>query len=88
VAKTLEQFGKIDILWNVASSIENFERLIAVDVKGAWLATREVIKEYSSVAGLGGCGLSLMQPVYALAKGAVVNFTREVATEYGRYGRR
>jgi len=40
----------------------------------------------SSVAGLGGCGLSLMQPVYALAKGAVVNFTREVATEYGRYG--
>jgi len=110
VAKTLEQFGKIDILWNVAgiqeenyvplheSSIENFERLIAVDVKGAWLATREVIKEcmlkqqsgkiinISSVAGLGGCGLSLMQPVYALAKGAVVNFTKEVATEYGRYG--
>jgi len=40
----------------------------------------------SSVAGLGGCGLSLMQPVYALAKGAVVNFTKEIATEYGRYG--
>lgn len=66
---------------------------MATDVKGAWLVTREVIKDamlkqksgkinnIRSVAGLDGLGLTitLPQPVYALAKAAVINFTKEVA---------
>lgn len=105
VSKTLDRYKKIDILWNVAgiqeessvrpheSSIENFDRLVATDVKGAWLVTREVIKDamlkqksgkinnIRSVAGLDGLGLTitLPQPVYDLAKAAVINFTKEVA---------
>lgn len=106
VSKTLDRYKKIDILWNVAGiqeessvrlherSIENFDRLVAINVKDAWLVTREVIKDamlkqkswkinnICSVAGLGGLGLTitLPQPVYALAKAAVINFTKEGAT--------
>ena len=53
VAKTVEQFGKIDILINSAGinirgaienlSLEDFNRVQQINVTGSWLASREVV---------------------------------------------
>jgi NAD(P)-dependent dehydrogenase (short-subunit alcohol dehydrogenase family) len=74
---------------------ERFDRLLAVNVKGVWLAMRAEIRALlaagrpgsivntSSVGGLrGGAGLG----VYSASKHAVIGLTRSAAQEYGRYG--
>jgi NAD(P)-dependent dehydrogenase (short-subunit alcohol dehydrogenase family) len=105
VAKTVAAFGRLDCAFNNAGIEEEskpladcdealFDRIMAVNVKGAWLCMKHEIRQMlkqgggaivntASVAGLVGAPL---QPVYAASKHAVVGMTRTAAAEYGKAG--
>jgi NAD(P)-dependent dehydrogenase (short-subunit alcohol dehydrogenase family) len=102
----LERHGRLDGAFNNAGisqggtaladvEEELFDRVLAVNVKGVWLAMRAEIRALlaadrpgsivntSSVGGLrGGAGLG----VYSASKHAVIGLTRSAAHEYGAYG--
>ncbi len=101
IANTLAEFSRIDILVNNAGiaaaapvqdiPVEQWDRVIAVHVRGTFLMTRRVlpllyaqnsgsiINTASQLAYKGAAGLAH----YAAAKGAIVAFTRSVALEIG-----
>src|SRR5215471_15735212 len=102
VAKTLETYGRLDCAFNnagiegrfmestVECSEENFDRTIAINLKGVWLCMKYEIPQMlkqgggsivntASVAGLvGGAGA----PAYHASKHGVVGLTRTTALEY------
>lgn len=103
VAETVKSLGRLDILVNNAGvaalapidqfSIDEFDRLVAINVRGLFVATQEAIRhmgEGGRVIMIGSissdsvpfAGLS----VYALTKGAVASFTRGLARELGPRG--
>jgi NAD(P)-dependent dehydrogenase (short-subunit alcohol dehydrogenase family) len=105
VARAVERFGGLDILFAnagiegvvariIESSLENFERVLAVTVRGAWLALRAAIPQIakrgggsivltSSIAGLvGSPGLS----AYVASKHALVGLTKVAALECAPLG--
>jgi NAD(P)-dependent dehydrogenase (short-subunit alcohol dehydrogenase family) len=99
------QYGRLDCAFNNAGIEEEhrpladgeealFDRIMAVNVKGAWLCMKYEIRQMlkqgggaivntASVAGLVGAPL---QPIYAASKHAVVGLTKTAAAEYGRFG--
>lgn len=101
VTQSLREFGCIDILVNNAGiavagavhdmSIESWDRVIAVHLRGTFLMTRAVLpKMYargygrilntaSQLAYKGAAGFS----AYTAAKGGILSFTRTVALEIG-----
>jgi NAD(P)-dependent dehydrogenase (short-subunit alcohol dehydrogenase family) len=105
VAKTVAAFGRLDCAFNNAGIEEEskpladcdealFDRIMAVNVKGAWLCMKHEIRQMlkqgggaivntASVAGLVGAPL---QPAYAASKHAVVGMTKTAAAEYGKAG--
>lgn len=102
VSQAYAQLGKIDVWINNAgasansrdtvgmSEVEIFERVMEVDVMGAWLCSREVAPYMND----GGCILmtgwdaalsgakGLPSQLYAMSKGAVISLTRCLALEY------
>ncbi len=99
----LDKFGRVDVLVNNAgvvvqgkvneASIEDWKKILDIDVSGVFYATRffiDALKKskgnivnVSSVSGLGGdWGMSF----YNAAKGAVTNFTRALALDHGAEG--
>lgn len=108
---TLGKFGKLDVLVNNAgvfngkgvedASLEEWNRLVAVNLTGVVLGTRaalphlkasgqksghgSAIVNLASVAGLVG---SQLDPLYSLTKGGVTLFTKSTALEFGRKGYR
>ena len=97
------QLGGLDILVNNAGvayiadaesfPLEQFERLVAINVRGVFLATQRALAhlgEGGRIINIGsinadrvpGPGLS----VYAMTKGAVASFTRGLARELGPKG--
>jgi 3-oxoacyl-(acyl-carrier-protein) reductase len=100
----INEFGRIDILINNAGivmdkklenmSIEQWNRVISVNLTGTFNCTKSVIKymkeqdggkiiNIASVIGeIGNFG----QSNYAASKGGVISFTKTVAKEYARYG--
>ncbi len=81
---------KDDAIWNM--SIENFDLVIDVNLKGTWIMCREAAKIFkeqkkgrivniSSRAWLGNFG----QSNYAASKAGVVALTRVLALELGKY---
>jgi 3-oxoacyl-[acyl-carrier protein] reductase len=101
VAKTKAEFGTVDILVNNAGithdgllmrmSEEDFDRVIAVNLKGVFNCSRQVVPlmvkqkagriiNIASVVGLlGNAG----QTNYAAAKAGVIGFTKSLAKEIG-----
>jgi len=99
-----DRFGRLDCACNNAgiegeqaptadSSIENFDRVIGVNLRGVYLCLREELRRMqdnggsivnmASVAGLiGFAGL----PAYCASKGGVVQLTRTAAVEYAEQG--
>lgn len=106
---TLEAFGRVDILVNNAAifstipmsrspfdeiSIEEWDAMMAVNVKGAWLASRAVtptmksqnsgkIINISSGTALKG---SASRIHYVTSKAAILGFTKTLAREVGPFG--
>ena len=98
-AAVIDAFGKIDILINSAGinirgpidelSIQDFSKVMEVNVTGTWLCCKAVIPHMKSngsgkiinlASTLGLVGLSNRTP-YASSKGAVVQLTRALALE-------
>ena len=103
VAETVNTLGRLDILVNNAGvgafalidqfSMEEFDRLVAVNIKGVFVATQEAIRhmgEGGRIIMIGSvnsdsapfAGIS----VYALTKGAIASFTRGLARDLAPRG--
>lgn len=103
VAETAGTLGRLDILVNNAGvatmapieqfSLDEFDQLVAVNVRGVFVATQEAIRhmgEGGRIIMIGSinsdstpfAGLS----VYALTKGAIASFTRGLARDLGSRG--
>jgi NAD(P)-dependent dehydrogenase (short-subunit alcohol dehydrogenase family) len=101
VERTVSEFGHIDILFNNAGitrratildlSEEDWDRVMAVNVKSIYLLSREVIP-YMEKQGAGtiintasGWGLAggARAAVYCASKGAVVLLTKAMAIDHG-----
>jgi len=103
IEKAVERFGHLDILVNNAGiyipgssqelSVENWQRVIDVNLKGLFLSTKFAlphlktssagrIVNIASVHAFGGGG----GPAYAPAKAGVVNLTRDTAFEVASEG--
>jgi 3(or 17)beta-hydroxysteroid dehydrogenase len=100
---TVKKFGKLDVLVNNAgvfngkgvedASMDEWHRLVAVNLTGVVLGTRAAlphlkkskgcIVNLASIAGLVG---SQLDPLYSLTKGGVTTFTKSIALEFGRKG--
>lgn len=103
VAKTVGAFGGIDILVNNAGvavvapieqfSMEDFEKLIAVNVRGLFVASQEAarhMRDGGRIIHIGSTNSERMPfiggSVYALTKGAVAGFTKGLARDLGPRG--
>src|SRR5882672_6496124 len=108
VAKTVETYGCINGAFNnagiegkmgtdtVTASEENFDRTIAINLKGVWLCMKYEIPQMlkqgggaivntASIAGLVGFEGS---PAYCASKGGVIQLTRAAALDYAKAGLR
>jgi NAD(P)-dependent dehydrogenase (short-subunit alcohol dehydrogenase family) len=101
VERALHEFGKIDVLFNNAGIIrratvldiseEDWDRVMAVNVKSIYLLSREVIPHMQKAAGgsivntASGWGLTggAKAAVYCASKGAVVLLTKAMAIDHG-----
>jgi 3-oxoacyl-[acyl-carrier protein] reductase len=103
VAQTAECFGRIDILVNNAGvsipapidqyTLEDFDRIIAVNVRGTFVATQEALRHMGEggriimIGSVNSDHIPFPQAsVYALSKGAIAGFTRGLARDLGPRG--
>jgi len=103
VNETIAAFGRIDILVNNAGvlaiapiekfSLEDFDKMIAVNVRGLFVATQEAARhmgEGGRIIHIGSCNSDRIPfggaSVYALTKGAIAAFTKGLARDLGPRG--
>lgn len=103
VAKTVEALGGIDILVNNAGlglggpieeiAFETYERMIAVNVTGVFVATQEAVRHMKSGGRIIQIGSSMTRyaafptaSLYTLTKGAVAGFNRSLVRDLGPRG--
>ena len=101
----LTEFKRLDCAFNNAgtegefnplheASDENFDRVIAVDLKGVWLCMKEEIRimrqqrggAIVNTASVAGLVAERGYPAYAAAKGGVIQLTRTAAIENASTG--
>lgn len=105
VAAAVTEFGRVDVVCNVAGiadaamiadvTMEQYDRLMDVDLRGVLLGTKYGIRamvesgqggaivNWSSTGGLNG---SMFTGVYSAAKAGVIAITKTAAVEYGAQG--
>ena len=104
-AAALDKFGKVDAVLNVAGvggaeplsdiTLDEYDRVMGVDLKGVMLGTKHgirtmlpsgggVILNWSSIGGMNGSRMPTS--VYSAAKAGVISFTKAAAIEYGTQG--
>src|SRR5271165_7040086 len=101
VERAIREFGRIDILFNNAGIIrratvldlseDDWDRVMAVNVKSIYLLSREVIPHMETAGGgtiintASGWGLAggAKAAVYCASKGAVVLLTKAMAIDHG-----
>lgn len=104
VAETISAYGKVDILVNNAGvavsipiqncTLEDYNHVQNIDLKGVWMCCREVVKPFiknkggkiiniSSIAGI--VAPFPNQSMYSAAKGGVIQLTRALAIELCKY---
>lgn len=103
VARTVEAFGSIDILVNNAGvavnapieeyRFEDYERMLAVNVTGVFVATQEAVRHMKAGGRIIHIGSSMTRyaafptaSVYTLTKGAVAGFNRSLVRDLGPKG--
>lgn len=106
VKETVARFGKVDVLVNNAAAnpyfgpmldIEDmaFDKTFEVNVKGYFMATREVVRHLQernapgsivNVASIMGLRAAPFQGVYGMTKAAVISMTQTLAQELGGSG--
>ena len=107
--EALKAFGRIDGAFNNAGilgpvkelaevPLEDFERIMAVNVRGVWLCMQAQLRamlrqappegghSIVNMASVAGLSASPMLPAYSASKHAVVGLTRSAARSYGRRG--
>ncbi len=104
-AAAIEAFGRVDAVLNVAGiagaqpladiTLDEYDKIMAVDLKGVLLGTKHGIKtmlptgggaivNWSSTGGMNGSVMPVS--VYSAAKAGVISFTKAAAIEYGDQG--
>ncbi|SFJ95396.1 SDR family NAD(P)-dependent oxidoreductase [Amycolatopsis sacchari] len=104
VDATVERFGRLDGAFNNAAmggagrldkvSEEDFDRIMAVNVKGTWLCLREEVRVMEplgagsivNVSSIGGLRGSSGSGAYQATKHAVIGLTRTAAHDFGPLG--
>lgn len=104
VERTVQRWGRIDILFNNAGIVlvktveqmseEEWDRVMAVNVKSAFLATKHVVPHMrrngkGAILNTGSIGSFTGQvgtPVYSASKGAIALLTKSLALDLGRDG--
>lgn len=103
VAQIVSTFGSIDILVNNAGvavnatiedfKFEDYERMIAVNVTGVFVATQEAVRHMKAGGRIIHIGSSMTRyaafptaSVYTLTKGAITGFNRSLVRDLGPKG--
>ena len=103
VAQTVEAFGGLDILVNNAGlglggpieeiAFNTYERMIAVNVTGVFVATQEAVRHMKAGGRIIQIGSSMTRyaafptaSLYTLTKGAITGFNRSLVRDLGPKG--
>ena len=103
-ASALEAFGRVDTVLNVAGlgaggmladlTLEEYDRIMGVNLKGVMLVTKHGIRTMVPTGGgtilnwssIGGMNASIGTSVYGATKAGVISLTKSAAIEYGPKG--
>lgn len=104
-SSALENFGRVDAVLNVAGigtagaiheiELDEYERVMGVNLKGVMLGTKHGIKtmlssgggvvlNWSSIGGMNGSRMPTS--IYSMAKAGVIALTKAACIEYGEQG--
>jgi NAD(P)-dependent dehydrogenase (short-subunit alcohol dehydrogenase family) len=103
-ATAVNTFGRVDAVLNVAglgtggmlaeTSLEEYERIFAVNLRGVFLGTKHAVTTMAPTGGgvilnwasIGGINVSAFTSIYSATKAGVISFTKSAAVEYGERG--